>query len=74
MIMKNWTKLDKRGMSFRRNYADNNTLHATNKHIETELKDREQGSHTLLKWFTDNLLKANPEKYHHLVSTNKKDI
>ena len=70
--MKNWTKLDKRGMGFRRNYADNNTLHAANKHIETELKDREQGSHTLLKWFTDNLLNANPEKYHHLVSTNEK--
>ena len=26
----------------------------------------------MLKWFTDNLLKANPEKYHLLVSTNEK--
>ena len=50
------------------NYADDNTPHATNKHLETVLKDLEQGSDTLLKWFTDNLLKANPEKYHLLVS------
>ena len=25
-----------------------------------------------MKWFTDNLFKANPEKYHLLVSTNEK--
>ena len=54
------------------NYADDNTPHATNKHLETVLKDLEQGSDTLLKWFTDNLLKANPEKYHLLVYTNEK--
>ena len=53
-------------------YADDNTPHTTNKHLETELKDLEQGSDILLKWFTDNLLKANPEKYHLLVSTNEK--
>ena len=54
------------------NFADDNTPHATNKHIEIVLKDLEQGSDTFLKWFTDNLLKANPEKYHLLVSTNEK--
>ena len=54
------------------NYADDNTSHATNKHPETVLKDLEQRSDTLLKWFTDNLLKANPEKYHLLVNTNEK--
>ena len=54
------------------NYADDNNPHTTNKHFETVLKDLEQGSDTLLKWFTDNLLKANPEKYHLLVSTNEK--
>ena len=46
------------------NYNDDNTPHATDKHLETVLKDLEQGS--------DNLLKANPEKYHLLVSTNEK--
>ena len=54
------------------NYADDNTPHATNKHLETELKDLEQGSDVLLKWVTDNLLKANPEKDHLFVSTNEK--
>ena len=54
------------------NYADDNTPHATNKHLETELKDLEKGSDILLKWFTDNLLKVNPEKYHLFVSTNEK--
>ena len=54
------------------NYADDNTSHATNKHLETVLKDLEQRSDTLLKWFIDNLLKANPEKYHLLVNTNEK--
>ena len=54
------------------NYADANTTHATNKHLETLVRDLEQGSVTLLKWFTDNLLKANPEKYQFLVRTNEK--
>ena len=54
------------------NYADNNIPHATNKHFETVLKDLEQRSDILLKWFTDNLPKANPEKYHLLVSINEK--
>ena len=54
------------------NYADDNTPHVTNKHLETALKDLEQGSDTFLKWFADNLLKANLEKYHLLVSTNDK--
>ena len=31
------------------NYADDNTPHATNEHLETVLKDLEQGSDTLLK-------------------------
>ena len=56
------------------NYADDNTSHATNKHLETVLKDLEQRSDTLLKWFGDNLLKANPEKYYLLVTQMKKDI
>ena len=54
------------------NYADDNTPHATNEHLETVLKDLEQGSDTLLKWFTDNFLKENPKKYHLLVSINEK--
>ena len=54
------------------NYADGNTPHATNKHLGIVLMYLEQGSDILFKWFIDNLLKANPEKYHLLVSTNEK--
>ena len=54
------------------NYADDNTLHATSKHLETILKDLEQRSDSLSKWLADNLLKANREKYHLLASTNEK--
>ena len=54
------------------NYADTNTPYAINKHLETVPKDLEQGSDTLLKWFTDSLFKTNPEKFHLLVSTNEK--
>ena len=54
------------------NYPDDNTFHATNKHLETMLKGLEQGSNTLLKWLGDNLIKANPEIYHLPVSTNEK--
>ena len=53
-------------------YADDNTPHDTNKNLETVLKDLEQGSDTLLKWFTDDRLRANSEKFHLLVSTNEK--
>ena len=45
------------------NYADDNIPHATSKHLETVLKDLDQRSDTLLKWFTENLFKVNPEKY-----------
>ena len=53
-------------------YADDNTPHDTNKNLDTVLKDLEQGSDTLLKWFTDDRLRPNPEKFHLLVSTNEK--
>ena len=53
-------------------HADDNTPHVTNKHLETVLKDLEQRYDTLSKRFTDNFLKANPEKYHLFVSTNEK--
>ena len=49
------------------NCADDNTPHATNKDLETVIKDLKQGSDTILKWFTDNLIKATPKKYHFLV-------
>ena len=46
------------------NYADDNTLHSSNINLNKVLHDPEKISNTLFKWFTDNLLKANPEKPH----------
>ena len=51
------------------NYADDNTSHSTNINLNKVLHDLQKMSDTLFKWFTDNLLKANPEKSH-LIMTN----
>ena len=47
------------------------TLFHNIKHLKTVLKDLKQGSGTLLKWFTDDLLKGNPEKDRLFVDTNE---
>ena len=44
------------------NYADDDTPHSTNINLNKVLHDLEKMSDTLLKWFTENLLKSNPEK------------
>ena len=44
------------------NYADDNTPHSTNINLNKVLHDLEKNSNTLFKWFTNNLLKADPEK------------
>ena len=46
------------------NYADDSTPHSSNINLNKVLHDLEKISKTLFKWFTDNLLKANPEKSH----------
>ena len=50
-------------------YADNNTPHSTNINLNKVLHDLEKMSDTLFKWFTDNLLKPNPEKSHFLTNS-----
>ena len=42
------------------NYADDNIPHLSNINLNKVLHDLEKISDTLFKWFTDNLLKANP--------------
>ena len=51
------------------NYADDNTPHSSNINLNKLLHDLENISDTLFKWFTDNLLKANPEKSHLLTNS-----
>ena len=55
------------------NFADDNTPHAINKHFETILKDLEQGSDILLKWFRDNRLKATQKDITSFLTQMKKD-
>ena len=56
------------------NFADDNTPHAINKNFETILKDLEQGSDILLKWFRDNRLKATQKDITSFLTQMKKDI
>ena len=51
--------------------ADDNTPHSTNKNVNKVLHDLEKMLNTLFKWFTDNLLKANPKKSHLLTNTTQ---
>ena len=51
------------------NYADDNSPHSSNINLNKVLHDLEKISDTLFKWFTDNLLKANPEKSHLLANS-----
>ena len=51
------------------NYADDNTPHSSNINFNKVVHDLEKISNTLFKWFTDNLLKANPEKSYPLTNS-----
>ena len=50
------------------NYADDNTPYSTGTGIHNVISDLEQALGILSKWFQDNYLKANPDKYHVLLS------
>ena len=45
-------------------YADDNTSYATGNSIEEVIQKLECAAKTLFRWFSDNQMKANPEKYH----------
>ena len=49
-------------------YADDNTPYSTGNGIDNIMSDLEQACNILSKWFIDNYLKANPDKYHFLLS------
>ena len=50
------------------NYADDNTPYSTGNGTHKVMSDLEEASDILSKWFIDNYLKANPDKYHVLLS------
>ena len=51
-------------------YADGKTLYSNGKILHIALLDLEKISDFLLKWFAEKYLKANPEKYYVVLSTN----
>ena len=51
-------------------YADDNTPYISADDIDGVIKSLEETSATLFKWFSDNLMKSNPDKCHLLISTN----
>ena len=53
-------------------YADDTTPYCTGKDVMTVLSNLEQAADTLSVWFKNNSMKANADKYHVLLSENKK--
>ena len=45
------------------NYADDNTLSYSDKNIDNVVQTLESDSNILIQWFSDNHMKANPEKF-----------
>ena len=51
-------------------YADGNTRYVVADNIDGVIKSLEEASEILFKWFSDNLIRINADKFHLLVSTN----
>ena len=56
------------------NYVDDNTPHCTGLKILDVLIKLENVAETLLQWFKDNRVKANPDKYHLLINNTKESF
>ena len=56
------------------NYANDNTLYCTGLKILDVLIKLENTAKTLLQWFKDNRMKANPDKYHLLINNTKESF
>ena len=55
------------------NYADDNSPFSCNADIESVLSKLTNDSKTLLEWFYNNSLKANPDKFHLILSNSDED-
>ena len=53
------------------NYADDSTPHSSNINLNKVLHDLEKISNTFFKWFTNDLLKANPQKSYLLTNSTQ---
>ena len=52
-------------------YADDNTAYTTGNSIEEVIQKLENAAKMLFQWFSDNQMKANPDKCHFLCSSNR---
>ena len=56
------------------NYADDNTIGCSGKYPQEVQMKLENVSNVMLKWFDENMMKANPEKFQYIIfNRNKKD-
>ena len=51
-------------------YADDNTPYTTGNSMEEVIRKLENAAKTLFQWFSDNQMKANPDKCHFLCNSN----
>ena len=56
------------------NYADDNSPYANEKEIELVTSKLKDDSEMLLNWVSQNALKANPDKFHMILSDDNNDI
>ena len=56
------------------NYADDNTPYCTGLKIPDALIKLENAVETLLQWFEDNRMKANPDKHYLLINNTKENF
>ena len=52
-------------------YTDDNTLYITANSMDEVIEKLENAAKTLFRWFSDNEMKANPDKRHFLCSSNR---
>ena len=48
-------------------YADDNTPYTTGNSIEEVIQNLENATKTLFQWFSDNQMKANPDRCHFFI-------
>ena len=51
------------------NYADDNSLYACKSDMDFVIVQLEEDSKVLLEWVSNNVLKANPDKFHLLINS-----
>jgi len=56
------------------NYADDNTVSAVGKDVQTAVDLSKSETEVAISWFTNNQMEANAPKFHHILITNAKSV